>query len=310
MNINLLRRFSPKQRRWILAGAAAALALLAVLLLWPRGRAPEAITGENLLSDGDFEAYAQSGGGAWYTDAYVRRDGITTYDIVTEDDGEISAHIRNMAANDARFAQAVSVRPDSLYCLEGDIRASATGGLGANLSVEGPYVFSESVYDQANWTHIRLYGRTAADQDTVTVFVRLGGYSGESVGEAWFRHIRLTEVSEVPEGYWTYDWYTKSYEPPVSSDVKSAKGQEPFFHQALMILALAVYAALAWWTVRRADRKHPLETGGLCIFALFAAALAVRIVMALLIHGYDVDVNDFCIWASAVSCSTSASRNS
>ena len=167
--MELWKRMPVKRRKWVWIGLALLIVLTAVLL-WPKSAKRE-MTGENLLKDGDFAEYAANGTGVWYQDAYVNRSTYTAYDFVTEPDGGISAHITNMLANDARFAQIVDVRPNSLYCLEGDVKASAQGGLGANLSVEGPYVFSDSLYDQPEWTHLRLYGRTASDQHTVTVFV-------------------------------------------------------------------------------------------------------------------------------------------
>lgn len=95
----------------------------------------------------------------------------------------------------------MEVKPESLYCLSGYIRAEQIpdSGLGANLSVEGLYVFSESVYDTAGeWQYVELYGETGPEQTEVTVFARLGGYSGESRGTAAFDNLSLREVNIVP----------------------------------------------------------------------------------------------------------------
>ena len=299
-------RIPAKQRKWVWIALGLLIVLMAVLL-WPRN-AQRVLTGENLLKDGDFAEYAVKGSGAWYEDAYVSRATYTQYDFVTEDDGSVSAHITNMLANDARFAQIVNVRPDSLYCLEGDVRASAQGGLGANLSVEGPYVFSDSLYDQPEWTHLRLYGRTSPDQHSVTVFVRLGGYSGEATGEAWFRNISLTEVAEVPDGYYAKDWFTrKSQEYNGSANEDSYTEPSAVGHAALMLFALLVYGGMAWYALRRTDRKKPLEAGELLVLALFALGLFVRVLLAVLVHGYDVDVGDFSAWATEVAVNGPAS---
>ena len=298
--MNLLKRIPQKQRIWAVAGMVILAAVLALVI---RPSAPSrTLTGQNILADGDFAGYAEKRNGSWYEDAYVMRSTYTTYDFVTEQDGAISAHIVNKLANDARFAQIVSVNPDSLYCLEGDIRADAQGGLGANLSVEGPYVFSESLYDQPEWKHVRLYGRTSSDQHSVTVFARLGGYSGEATGEAWFRNICLTEVSEVPEGYIAYDWYQRAQavQPQESGNDDTQINIGLAGHALMMIIALAAYVFLAYWVLRKAKRSDPLESGSLLVFALFIGALLLRFILALTIHGYDVDVWDFRSWASSV----------
>ena len=300
--MTLWERIPEKRRIWVWIGLGLLAVILLATLLWPKRQARE-LTGENLLKDGNFAEYALKGSGAWYEDAYVNRSTYTAYDFVTEADGGVSAHIVNMLANDARFAQIVDVRPDSLYCLEGDVKASAQGGLGANLSIEGPYVFSDTLYDQPEWTHIRLYGRTSPDQRTVTVFARLGGYSGEATGEAWFRNLSLTEVAEVPEGYRTYDWYQKSASSYAADDADDAVDVDPgaLAHGLAMALALLVYGAMIWYTLRRADRTKPLEAGALWLFALFAGALLIRLAVALLVRGYDVDIGDFSAWATEVA---------
>ena len=81
--------------------------------------------------------------------------------------GEYAAVVNNIGMNDARFAQTVSVKPETLYRLSGWIRADGIldSGRGANLSVEGVYVFSEGVYETGGeWLYVELYGETGEDQ--------------------------------------------------------------------------------------------------------------------------------------------------
>ena len=293
-----------RTQKLILAGAVALLAAVIVILSL-RGGGRHDITGENLLKDADFAQYAADGSGAWYEDAYVMRSSYTDFDFDKDEDGGTVAHIRNKLANDARYAQIVAVRPDSLYCLEGDIKAQCRDGLGANLSVEGPYVFSESLYDVSEWTHIKLYGRTSESQTSVTVFVRLGGYSGEAQGEAWFRNIRLTEVDQVEEGYVARNWFTAHSAATLNE--KDEGSSSPVPHALLILLAAIVYLAMILYTVRLADRKSPLRYGRWIAAAIFCAALVLRLILAVSVHGYDVDVNDFRVWAeSVVSSGTGA----
>ena len=294
--MKLQRKMKLTFRSWVWILPVIILGVLLFLIL--PSKSTHQIAGQNLLTDGDFKLFSADGSGAWYEDAYVNRASYTTYDFLTDKDGSVIAHISNKLPNDARFAQIVDVLPESLYCLEGDIRADAEGGLGANLSIEGPYVFSESVYDSTEWTHVRLYGRTAPDQRTVTVFARLGGYSGESTGEAWFRDLNLTEVEAVPEGYTAYDWFTRSYDT-YSDGEETESG--PLSHAMLMITALILYGVLVYITLHKADRKRTLEAGPLLALAVFAGALMLRVLVAVCVHGYDVDVGDFCGWATQVA---------
>ena len=190
-----------KKRYWILAIAVLAVAALCVASFALRTRDGEG-TYDDLIANGGAESLNVEGMPQdWYTDAYIYQ-GYSSFDVADGRSGS-ALHIVNTSPNDARFAQRVSVSPNTLYCLSGYIRASAEGGLGANLSIEGVYVFSESVYDtDGAWKEVRLYGRTGEKQRSVTVYARLGGYSGEATGEAWFDDISLCRVDSVPAGFY------------------------------------------------------------------------------------------------------------
>ena len=66
---------------------------------------------DNLLVNGSFEAVDEEGmPSGWYTEAYVRQAGYTTYAVSDDAHGGVrSARIHNLGMNDARFAQRVAV---------------------------------------------------------------------------------------------------------------------------------------------------------------------------------------------------------
>ena len=172
------------------------------------------VSAENLLENGDFRELDEDGlPVGWYTDAYIPDPGYTEF---TTGEGHtelsVSVEIRNYGYNDARFAQVVDVNPDSLYCLSGYIRADdVEGGHGANLSVEGVYAFSKKIYDtDGQWQFIEYFGKTGPEQNEITVFARLGGYSGESAGKAAFSDLKLVQADRVPEGSVADLWYRES----------------------------------------------------------------------------------------------------
>ena len=181
------------------------LLMLAFLLLTIVPAAQSGPESGNLLENGGFEMLDGNGlPEAWFTDAYRMEPGYSLYSVTTGMEGKSSAaaEIRNTTKNDARFAQEAEVEPDSLYCLSGYIRAEGiTEGHGANLSIEGVYAFSESVFDtEGEWQYIEYYGETGPDQYSVTVFARVGGYSGESRGTAAFDNVKLEKVDTLPVG--------------------------------------------------------------------------------------------------------------
>ena len=286
------------KRYGLIAAAAAVLAVLAYFLFFRT--APAVEFNRNLLVNGDFSQTDGDGNPAhWYKDAYAGLTG-SDFDVVQDENG-VAAHIVNHIPKDARFAQEANVEPDTLYLLHGYIKADASGGRGANLSIEGVYVFSQEVYDsQGEWQEIRLYGRTGKDQRTVTVFVRLGGYSGEATGEAYFRDISLCKVEGIAEGYTASLWQSVSYAQPKEEKTE----QNASF---LLVLCSLAYLFFFVFLCRYLRRPKPLEketglfSGPWLAAAFFLAALILRLVIAAVIPGYDVDIGCFRAWAEKMA---------
>lgn len=262
----------------------------------------------NLLKNPGFEEIGADGMPlGWHTEAYINQAGYTTY-AVSDDayDGEYSAVVNNIGMNDARFAQTVEVIPASLYCLSGWIKVDSMtdSGRGANLSVEDLYVFSESVFDvDGEWHYVELYGETGEDQYEVTVFARVGGYSGESQGKAYFDQISLREVNEVPGDGVAALWFRQ--ETPVTVDpVEEDEPEAAPFWPWLLVISF-VYLALAMWmsTYTMLDRRELAEPKRCSVGFIIgmAAALAARLAVALLVEGYQVDVNCFRSWGNTMA---------
>ncbi len=288
-----------KKRRYIIIALAVAAVVLCLIFL---PKTQENVTGENLLQNSSFDELDADGlPTGWYTDAYSDAQGVTKFGVGDDMDADgHSAYIKNIEENDARFAQTVSVKPDSLYLLHGYIKASCEGGMGANLSVEGIYVFSDCVYDTfGSWEEVTLYGRTGPKQREMTVFMRLGGYSGEAAGEAWFDDVSLTEVSEVPDGYRASDLFKTSsavYDDD-EEDGTEGTGTARLLLCALFFLALCgVMFALSRRGVVIGGKQY-----GLIAALLFMLALLVRVLTALNVSGYDVDIGCFTAWANRMA---------
>jgi len=277
------------------AAAALAVLVLAIVFLFPAADKGGPL-GVELLKNGDFSQVGTKGiPDSWYTDAYIHTAGYTDYEVK---DGV--ATITNNALNDARFAQLVSVDPDSLYCFSGLVRANAVQGLGANLSVDGVYVFSDSYFDTGDeWKEVKLYGRTGAKQTSVTLFARLGGYSGESIGSASFKNLSVVKVDSVPIGYSAHNWYQPAPVLPADED-EQGEAAWPY-----LLLIAAFYVAVCIWFAQSAlDRGNALQETPIrpwmkAAFMLLIAA-AARIAIAVTIPGYGVDIGCFTAWADTM----------
>lgn len=292
------------------------LLLLALLMIVPALAHAEE-TG-NLLVNGGFELLDADGlPSGWYTDAYINREGVSLYSM-TEDahTGEKAAVVENIGMNDARFAQQVDVEPNSLYKLSGWIRADAIAdsGRGANLSVSDIYVFSDSVFDsEGNWVYVEMYGQTGPDQHQVTVFARVGGYSGESIGRAAFDDLSLEKVDKLPSGVKSERWYKQETVEVIEvEDEDASSGELQPFWPWLIVLS-AVYAGAGLWLMRwfQLDRREEAlreaasdkRKAGMPVFAMVGLLIAAvaRILVALNVEGYEVDVNCFSAWGATMS---------
>ena len=266
-----------------------------------------ALAAENLLRNADFSELDSDGlPTGWYTDAYTRETGYTRFSVSGGDELHPSAvSIMNIGENDARFAQNVDVEPDSLYMLSGYIRADGvTGGHGANLSVEGVYAFSEKVYDtNGQWQRIEYYGETGPGQHSLTVFARLGGYSGVSTGTAYFADLSLTKVDSVPGDEAADLWFIGSdYEDDYDGEFDTESGT---FRPQLLIIGI-LYTAAALYFLFRSYRRQPQIRDGKRVSPLWAAAvlmagLVLRMIISWLTEGYMVDVNCFLSWGHTMA---------
>ena len=280
--------------------AAAALAVaLACLFLIPRGTPA---LGDNLLSNGDFSARDAGGNPVgWYKDAYGGTAG-AVFEVVETEEGP-AAHIVNREPKDARYSQTVEVSPNTLYCLHGFIKAHTLGGWGANLSIENVAVYPDSQFDtEGEWQEITVYGRTGESQRSVNVYVRLGGYAGETMGEAYYRDVTLSRADRAPEGASVQSWY-RAPSAAASGDKNPAQGNAAFF----LVLVSGLYFFFFVFLCRFLRRPHAptapksLLSSPILISAVLLAALAARLAVASRISGYNVDIGCFRAWGNRMA---------
>ena len=265
-------------------------------------------TPENLLANPEFEDLDDRGVPAgWVTDAYIQEVGYTQFSIEEgkpEDPGSRVLKIHNMALNDARLAQTVEVEPESMYRFSAYVRPEKVEeGHGANLSVEGVYAFSEELFDtESGWSHITWYGETGEEQRSVTLFLRLGGYSGESVGTAYFTCPELEKVEKLPDDVIAARWFKAPTQAKYEDEADSEKAGAVWPMLSALVCLYVIIAMLA----EQKARKYQLPSRKESARAdwLFAAgmllALGIRILLSARIAGYQVDVNCFTSWGNTM----------
>lgn len=256
-----------------------------------------------LLLNGNFSVLQGQLPANWQTDAWYAERIYTEYFVEQTDSGNC-IHIVNHEMNDARFKQKVKVQPNEIYLLHGYVRVDAEeemNGRGANLSIGGLYAFSESFFghDAADeWHEISYYGRTGPEQTELEVFARLGGYGGESKGEAWFRDLSLKKVTSIPSDAYAALWYD-----PQAGITKEQETTDRNETATMTLLLCCGFYLLVADFCRNIFRKSNTELGSqkdkawmiLC-GVVFAVGLAVRLLTASRVFGYDVDIGCFTSW--------------
>ena len=266
--------------------------LLIVLLCF----LPAAVLAENLLQNGGFEQADESGLPlGWEESTYRTQEGLTRMELSQEKvhSGQYSVMIENASSNDARFICTVPVEPSSMYRLSGYVLVEhmEDTGNGVNFALEGLYAFSECLFDTGEeWVYLEWYGETGPSQTELTFGIRVGGYSSESVGKAFFDDIAFEKVDELPKGVYADLWYYESM--PVAEEAPA----EPQKHTSLfagLALAFILLCAAGYWVNNHLNAKVGIVLLGVAL----AAAAGLRVYLGLTVPGYQVDMNCFTAWS-------------
>ena len=283
----------------------ALCALAALLLILSLGHLALA-EGENLLTNGDFSDVKGDLPRGWRRDMWLTDTGVSV--LTVDEDGYEGncVTVTNVDENDARFAQAVKVEPDTLYRVSGMIRAEGCdeGGYGASLSLENVFVYTDPVYDTGGeWQYVEMYGRTAPDQTGMTVFARVGGYGTLARGRASFDNLEVVELDEAPEGAVVNEFYREAaYDDDDDDDDGGGDDGDamPARNTESWLLFTCVYALAVIGFVRKRDRSALAPEPARLRLALWlglAAALILRLVLAARVRGYNTDINCFTGWS-------------
>ena len=263
--------------------------------------------GKELLPNGGFERVNSAGlPQDWHMLLYKNQEGYSQLSVTGEKarTGEYSALVESASENDARWVATVAVEPESMYRLSGYVWVDTMGdaGMGANLSVEGVYVFSQAVTAPSQeWQYVELYGETGPRQREIQVAARIGGYGAENIGRAYFDDISLVKVNTLPGHQVAALLYRDSTPASVEGMPEEASTEKNLLLFAALALAFCVMALLVQ---RHMGRGKATGNGVLkdaqwtvMLGVMLLAALAVRIVLGGTIAGHQVDMNCFTQWS-------------
>ena len=203
--------------------------------------------------------------------------------------------------------------------------------MGANLSVDGVYAFSPSVFQaEDEWQEVALYGRTGTEQTSVIVYARLGGYGGESTGHALFQDLSFTRISQVPDGEMVHNFFIPqpflednapegnesnsnlpSYSPHSGNPERNEynKNAANLLTETASSLILSVSLLFVLFFLGVKDRLSSLPALNekqpslhwLWLAGVLVLAFVLRVYAAQKVPGYDVDIGCFTHWANTMA---------
>lgn len=269
--------------------------------------------GVNLLKNGSFEEIKDGRPTDWSIESwYEQPDGTIRAELADDaKDGQAVGIVENTRNNDARMTQNVSVRPNSYYVLSAWIKTEGVEDsstipadsdqidrVGANISVLNVYYHSEDLMGDNGWTQVFFYGKTGAKQKEMIVAVRLGFYSGENEGKAYFDDVSLERIEKLPDGVSEISFAPATAQTDDSGEPTDA---QKISSAILKIILVAMAAVAAGWFLTRYVFKNPkanLFTDRTGILLVLIIGLVIRIVLAVSYLGFDVDIGCFAAWGS------------
>lgn len=259
------------------------------------------------------ESGAAAGGEAIEFDFSASVDGVPTGWSVNSYEGGYTMRSEGGAAgfsvggyDDCRLCRTVAVEPETRYVLTADVRTEGVeDGQGAtlsidNYSVDGSFVYSEALFGTNDWTTVSLAFRTGASQQSVTVALRLGGYSAESTGSVWFRNVRMEQTDNAPVAFQNL----VPYEAGEAEDDRTAEDFENIFTVIFWAGAIAAIVLLFGCAPKgkslSADRE-PIPHKYLRFALIVAVGLVVRFILCAKLKGHSTDIVCWKAWGSLIA---------
>lgn len=168
--------------------ASAVLGLLAI------GIVTAAYAQDNLLKNPDLSAGTGDAPQYWQHDEYTGAPGTVTFEWVNyQQPAELEVY--NYEPYDSRWMQTLHLKP-GWYHFSASVRTENVGvrDTGANLSIMETWIQSRNVTGTNYWEPIGFYMQVLQETD-VKFACRIGFYSSENTGRAFFRDLSVIKVA-------------------------------------------------------------------------------------------------------------------
>lgn len=259
---------------------------------------------ENLLKNASFEITEDGKCTDWVLDRYdtaQSSEGCGGTEFVNAPDGKNVLAVTNTGFNDSRFIQEVELEPNTYYKLSAKIKTDGTeiysAESGANISFLKTYCRSEFITGYSDWTEVVLYGKTGKKVKSATVALRLGYYSSDCSGSAYFDDVKLEKVKNVPDNVDVGDISEFTFSSSASNGSKS-DGNIKLSVVLRGILYFAVLAFALSFALKRAKHFTPSVA-----YIIIGICFCIRVIASVMYTGFGVDINCFSAWGAKMASS-------
>ena len=218
------------------------------------------------------------------------------------ENGEVG--FESLGTDDLRFVRTVAVEPETCYVLSAEMSTeNVKEGQGATLSIDnyaidGSFIYSEPLFGTNDWKPVLLAFRTAKEQESVTLALRLGGYSAESSGSVRFRNVRLEQTENAAIPY-------QNLSPAVQSADASERTAEDYENVFTAIFWVGTIAAivLLFGFLYRAKllAAKDVQNGKYWIFPIIVyIGFVIRFILCAKFKGHATDMVCWQAWGSRI----------
>src|SRR5689334_303395 len=170
------------------------IALIGVGLI-AAGIFPSALWAQsNLACNADLSAGSGDSPQCWVHDPYTQPPGDVSFDWL-KDQQPVEVEVWNYQPLDSRWTQAIHLKP-GWYHFSAEVRTENVGEVkvGANVSIMETWIMSRNVHGSSYWEPVGFYLQVPKETNVVMA-LRVGFYSSENTGRAFFRNPNVTPVA-------------------------------------------------------------------------------------------------------------------
>lgn len=261
----------------------------------------------NLLTNSGFEAETGETVTGWALERYDVSAPLNYYQAISKEDAPEGSNVLKIESpeyNDARFVQKVQVVPESYYRFSAKVKTELidqrSGESGANISFLQTFCKSGFIKANSDWQEIVIYGQTDKDTAETTVALRLGYYSADASGIAYFDDVSLTRIESLPDGVsalsMTPFQFSSSADDSADQDAKNGNPNKIQANVIItgIVLFLALVLFLMW-------AKNGLDLKIKDAYIIIAVALLIRLIASVLYTGFLVDIRCFSAWGERMA---------